>query len=139
MTKRNIAVDLLKKFLGVPYKWSGNDTIGGFDCSGLVIEVLQSTGIMPRKEDHTADGLSRLYPETDILQAGVLVFYDWNNDGVMEHVEMVALVDDDGEIFTIGASGGGSDTTTLQAASQSNAFVKLRPILSGYKKAVDPY
>lgn len=139
MTKRDIAVDLLKKFLGLPYKWGGNDTIGGFDCSGLVIEVLQSTGIMPRKEDHTADGLSKLYPETEILQAGVLVFYDWNKDGVMEHVEMVALVDDDGEVFTIGASGGGNATTTPQRASEANAYIKLRPILQGYAKAVDPY
>lgn len=139
MTKRELAIDVIKTHLGLPYKWGGDDTVGGFDCSGLVVEVLKSVGIVNEKYDNTAHGLSKAFPETDILEAGALVYWDWNNDGIMEHVEMIALVDDDGSIFTIGASGGGSATTTPQSAMQSNAYVKLRPLRSGYKLANDPF
>ena len=139
MNKRDIAVDLLKKFLGLPYKWGGNDPMEGFDCSGLVIEMLQSVGIMERKADFNADGLSKLYPETELIQPGVLVFYDWNNDGVMDHVEIVAFLDEDGEVFTIGASGGNSATSSQEVAQGQNAYVKVRPLVPGYKIATDPF
>lgn len=139
MKKREIAVEVLKQNLGIPYKWGGNDPMEGFDCSGLVIEALQSAGKFDRKADTTAHGLSSMFPETEILQAGVLVFYDWNKDGRADHVEMVALVDDDGEVYTIGASGGDSSTTTLNSAITGNAYVKMRPLLQGYTKAVDPF
>ena len=139
MNKREVATSLLEKFLGIPYRWGGDDAMEGFDCSGLMVEVLKSTGEMSREKDYTAQGLSKLYPETEVLQAGVLVFYDWNNDGKIDHVEMVALVDDDGEVYTVGASGGGSATTSLRAASSSNAYVKMRPLRPGHVVAVDPY
>lgn len=139
MNKRDIAIDALKRHLGIPYKWGGNDPMEGFDCSGLVIDMLQTVGIFARDKDTTAHGLSLLYPETEIIQPGVLVFYDWNKDGRADHVEVVALVDDDGEVFTIGASGGNSSTTTLNNAITGNAFVKMRPLMSGYYKAVDPF
>lgn len=139
MNKREIAVSILKKALGLPYKWGGNDPISGFDCSGLMIEVLQSTGKLAKNIDMTADGLSKKYPETDILQPGVMVYWDWNKDGRIDHVEMIALVDDDGEVFTIGASGGSSATTSAKAAIDQNAYVKLRPLVAGYVMANDPY
>jgi len=139
MTKRELVVEALKMHIGLPYKWGGNDPIAGFDCSGLMVEVLQTVNKMERSKDYTADGLSKLYPETDILQPGVMVFYDWNNDGRMDHVEMIALVDDDGEVYTVGASGGDSATTTVQAAIMADAYVKMRPIMGGYLLANDPF
>ena len=139
MKKRDIAIDVAKTHLGLPYKWGGDDTIGGFDCSGLVVEILQSAGIIKTGLDYTAQGLSNLYPETDIVQAGDLVFWDWNKDGVIEHVEMVAFVDESGEAFTIGASGGGSATTSPARAMEQNAYVKIRPLRSGYTFISDPF
>lgn len=139
MNKRDLAVIVLQRFLGIPYKWGGDDPMGGFDCSGLAIEVLQSTGIIEENKDYTADQLAALFPETDILQSGALVFWDWNDDGKIDHVEMIAIVDDDGEIFTIGAGGGSSATTTTNDAINHNAYVKVRPLRSGYKLVTDPY
>ena len=139
MNKRDIAVDVLKGLLGLPYKWGGNDRIEGFDCSGLMLEVLHSAGVVERNKDFTAEGLSNLFPVTEVLQVGVMVFWDWNNDGKFDHVEMIALVDDSGEIFTIGASGGDSRTINEDNAMSQNAFVKLRPMLAGSKLAVDPF
>lgn len=139
MKKRDIAIQVAQKYLGLPYIWGGNDPITGFDCSGLIVEILQSVGIVPRKSDFTADALSKKFSETDVLQPGNLVFYDWNKDGIIDHVEMIAFIDDSGELFTIGASGGSSATTTPQAAAASDAFVKVRPLLSGYTHVTDPF
>lgn len=139
MNKRDIALDVLKRYVGLPYRWGGNDPMTGFDCSGLMVEVLQSVGLMGRKEDYNANQLAEQYAETDILQPGVMVFYDWNKDGVIDHVEMVVSVSEEGDIFTIGASGGNSATTSEIAAANQNAFVKVRPLMEGYKLANDPF
>lgn len=139
MTKRELAIDVAKGFLNLPYKWGGNDAVAGFDCSGLVVEILQSVGILKRNEDFTAHGLKNIFNETDVLEPGNLVFWDWNKDEKIDHVEMIAFIDDNGEVFTIGASGGGSATTTESAAIAQNAYVKIRPLRSGYSTVNDPF
>ena len=139
MTKRELVVDALKRHLGLPYKWGGNDPMAGFDCSGLMVDVLQTVGKMASSSDSTAHGLSKKYPETDILQPGVMVYWDWNKDGRIDHVEMVALVDEDGEVYTVGASGGDSRTTNEQTAISADAYVKMRPLVRGYVLANDPF
>jgi len=139
MTKREIALSYLKTLQGLPYKWGGNDSIEGYDCSGLAVEMLKSVGIIENNADFTAQGLSLRFTETDYLFDGNLVFWDWDNDGVVDHVEIIAHTDEDGQVFTIGASGGGSATTSPQVASQHDAYVKLRPLRSGYKMVNDPF
>ena len=54
---KNIVSSLAFKFIGLPYIWGGDDTIKGFDCSGFVIELFKSVGILPRKGDWTAETL----------------------------------------------------------------------------------
>lgn len=139
MKPRDIAVHVLKNSVGTPYRWGGDDPLGGFDCSGLVIEALKSSGKMAEQKDYTADALSKLFPETEIFQPGVLVFWDWNKDGLIDHVEMIAFEDEDGTFFTVGASGGGPGTITNQDAQNANAYVKIRPLREGYIRAVDPF
>ena len=139
MTKRELAVEALKMHMGLPYKWGGNDPMTGFDCSGLMVEVLQTVGLMGRGSDDTADGLSRMFNETEVFQPGVMVFWDWNKDGRIDHVEMIAHVDDDGEIYTVGASGGDSSTSSVQAAIMADAYVKMRPLVGGHVFANDPF
>lgn len=139
MNKRELALKVLEKQLGLPYIWGGNDPVSGFDCSGLMIEVLQSVGIIAEKKDYTAHGLKNLFPETDVLEPGNMVFWDWNGDGKIDHVEMIAFLDDNGEVFTVGASGGDSSTTTEAVASSQNAYIKQRPLKSGYIAVSDPF
>lgn len=61
--------------LGTPYRWGGNSTDGGFDCSGLVKHVVeQALGlVLPR----SAIAMSRLgaYVERPSLQPGDLLFF----------------------------------------------------------------
>lgn len=139
MDKKALALDIAKKFLNLPYRWGGNDPMEGFDCSGLVIEILKSVGKFPLNKDTTAHGLSLLYPETGIYGPGTLVFWDWNGDKRADHVEMIVYVDDSGEIFTIGASGGDNTTTNMTNAQAQDAYVKIRPLRDGYFKAVNPF
>jgi len=111
-------------FIGKFYKWGGDDP-SGFDCSGFVIEVLKSVGILPKKGDWTAHGLYSTFKEFTVKtpEAGCLALW-WNSSGTkIIHVEF--CID---EYRTIGASGGGSSTTNLEAAILQNAFIKIRPI-----------
>lgn len=132
---RNLASSLAWHYVGTPYIWGGDDATG-FDCSGLVIEILKSLGILPRKGDWTANGLLERFEDKTVSHPyeGCLVFYGKNNYAT--HVEY--CIDND---YCIGASGGNKSTTNIERAIEQNAFVKVRPIKSrsdiiGY---VDPF
>jgi len=133
---RTEALEYGARFLGKAYRWGGDDPLVGFDCSGLMVEMLKATGRLPRDGDWSAAELANRFPVTAVLKPGVLVF--WNRGGAIGHVEMVWAVHDD-TVVTIGASGGGSGTTSDEAAIKANAFVKLRPITPGWARAVDPF
>ncbi len=118
---------------GKPYKWGGNDPIASFDCSGFVIECLQSIGLLPHKFDTTAQGLyDRFVNNVDVCEDftrsyfGDVVFY-FNSNSKVTHVELCL-----GDGLCIGASGGGSRTNTVGDAIKQNAYIKVRPI--NYRK-----
>ncbi len=130
-TLRDLAVHVWEGELGTPYRWGGNDPMEGFDCSGLVIEGLKSVGLLPRNGDWSAEQLAREVfaakprcPPAPILP-GCLVFFADSAQHIY-HVEIVHSVIG-GKVFTIGAAGGGSATTSIDAAEAQDAFVKIRP------------
>lgn len=134
---RSLAVEYIWTFIGRPYRWGGDDPMEGFDCSGLVVEVLQGVGLLPHKTDFTADALWRRFNAWTLKApvAGALVLW-MNAAGQATHVEMAI-----NSKYTIGASGGGSVTTSLERAIKQNAFIKIRPFNyrgSNYK-IVDPF
>lgn len=136
---RDLALTLAEKELGKPYVWGGNDPISGFDCSGLMIEVLKATGRLPRMGDWNAAALAAKFPKiTRPLEAGDLVFWNRGAPPHIGHVEMVYGVYRD-VVLTIGASGGGRSTDSREAAIAQDAYVKVRPITPGYVLAVDPF
>jgi len=123
---RATATNIAMLFIGKPYAWGGDDPLIGFDCSGFVIEVLKSVGVLPRQGDWTAN---RLYHLFDKLNKGVrkeevgegcLVF--WGRPAKVTHVEYAINKD-----LCIGASGGGSHTDSLEVAIRQNAYIKVRP------------
>jgi hypothetical protein len=133
MTKRELVVKYLWHWLGIQYSYGGDDAIEGWDCSGMVIEVLQSIGILPHKYDNTAHGLYLKFKDISIPTeegyAGCLAF--WFKNGRARHVMMMC-----DEAHVIGACGGGGNTKTTKDAIRDNAFVKMRPITyagDGYK------
>jgi cell wall-associated NlpC family hydrolase len=127
LTSRDVALKVAFSFLGKPYLWGGDDPIMGFDCSGFVIEILKSVGILPRHGDWTAQGLwdrfenVRLKPVYKI-EPGCLVFWKSSQSSKIIHVEMCI-----NNTLSIGASGGGSKTLTEADAIAQNAYIKVRP------------
>jgi len=135
--KLKMAEKVAWSLYGLPYRWGGDDTIEGFDCSGMCIEILKSVGILPRSGDWTAQALFNKFIDNVRLepQLGCLAFWHGNNAERIIHIEF--CIDTQ---HTIGASGGGSATTSADAAADKNAYVKVRPIrearLVGYR---DPF
>ena len=144
----DVARTVALSYLGTWYKWGGDDP-SGTDCSGLVVSILKSVGILRRKSDYTAHGLARRFLDyrLETPARGALVFYGKRvsqEEGFkilkanslnlkITHVEY--MID---HIHSIGASGGGSRTLTVQDAIRDNAFVKIRPA-EGYVFIVDPF
>jgi len=124
-------------YLGTPYKWGGDDPMAGFDCSGLVVEVLKSVGILPRKGDWTAQGLWNRFKRLSVENPheGCLVFWQSSSERVI-HVEI--CINDQ---LSIGASGGGSKTKNTKSAIDQNAFIKVRPFETrkNVKGFLDPF
>jgi len=137
ITRRELALKYLWHWLGTQYSYGGDD-FSSMDCSGMVIEVLQSVGILPHKFDERAQDLYIRYKdnlaEGDKIRPGDLVF--WFESGRARHVMMLYK-----HGYVIGACGGGKRTKTTKDAIRDNAFVKLRPI--GYDgdgyKICDPF
>jgi cell wall-associated NlpC family hydrolase len=122
-------MDYAMQFVGVPYRWGGDDPMQGFDCSGLAQELLASVGEDP-PGDQTAHTLYRHFKkhgrdwnDGQRPQAGCLAFY-----GSEYKVTHVAMCIDDYRM--IEAGGGGSNTTSVMLASSHNAYVRIRPINS---------
>ena len=63
-------------FLGVPYRYGGNNAQQGFDCSGLVRAVFEQTlgKVLPRRARDQAQ-VTQPISESE-LQPGDLVFFD---------------------------------------------------------------
>jgi cell wall-associated NlpC family hydrolase len=118
----NTLRDYAMSFVGQPYRWGGDDPINGFDCSGLVQEILASVGMDPLA-DQTADALYRLWKAKGTPQRtlGALAFY-----GTEARVTHVAFLLDGNRI--VEAGGGGSKTLTKEDAANQNAYVRIRPV-----------
>lgn len=134
MEKLDIATKVAWQFVGTFYRWGGDDP-SGFDCSGLVVEILKSVGLVQRGSDFSAAGLFSKFALHEVHKPteGCLVFWANNTDKII-HVEY--CIDSE---RTIGASGGGSKTITEQDAISQNAYVKVRPIRKNYYKIVNPF
>lgn len=111
--------------VGQFYRWGGDDP-SGWDCSGLVIEILSSVGEAPR-HDTTAQGLynhflTRSRQSGPVL--GALAFYG----GATNRIRHVAFCIS--ELCCFEAGGGDSTTVSTERAVEQNAFVRVRPVYS---------
>ena len=125
MNRRETALKIAWSYCGKWYKWGGDDP-SGFDCSGFIVEILKSVGMIGRKRDYTASGMWHEFQHLKMgkPKAGALVFWTGGHGGIV-HVEI--CIDEE---LAIGASGGGSKTLTEADAIKHNAFIKVRPIKS---------
>lgn len=124
MSETSFLVRYALSFLGVPYRWGGENPINGIDCSGLVQEILRSVGMDP-PGDQTAQALFEHFVKTSTrgeLGEGALAFYGSS----ITKISHIAFMIDSFRI--IEAGGGGSKTLTKEDAALQNAFVRIRPV-----------
>lgn len=124
MTAMQMLIQYALCFVGLPYRWGGDDSIYGFDCSGFVQELLMSVGEDPAG-DQTAQGLYdyfKLKTDDTEIREGTLLFFG-KSPTQITHIALAINKDQ-----MIEAGGGGSATTSLEAAAKANAYIRIRPI-----------
>lgn len=133
--KRSSKVEVLRayamKLVGTPYKYGGENPMSGFDCSGLVIELYKSMGILPHGFDGTAQKIYNLFEMNSTHNSygiGSLVFY---GESVTKITHVAMMLDKSQPWRIIEAGSGTSKTLTKDDADNSNAYVRIRPI--GYR------
>ena len=121
----NLLLSYAQSFIGSPYRWGGETPLGGFDCSGLVQEILRSVGMDP-VGDQTAQTLFNHFliqgTRSSLGEPGALLFFG-SSDRSITHVTMAL-----NEHQMIEAGGGNSSTTSAIRAIEQKAFVRIRPI-----------
>jgi cell wall-associated NlpC family hydrolase len=86
---RQEIVKTAERFIGVPYRWGGESTVEGFDCSGLTMAVYQLNGLdLPRTsaEQYRA---GRPVAREDLAE-GDLVFFSTQGGRKVSHVGLYA-------------------------------------------------
>lgn len=110
--------------VGLPYIWGGDDSVGGYDCSGFVQELLASVGQDP-PGDQTAHGLYLYFKGQGVPEGfeklGGLAFY--GSTDRITHVGMVIA-----RFRIIEAGGGNHRTKTRDDAIKQNAYIRIRPV-----------
>lgn len=120
----NLIVQYAMRFVGLPYRWGGDDPLEGFDCSGFVIEILAAFGF--KLPDQNAAALyiwSKTNQHRNEIRAGSLAFF--GQEGNITHVGLCINSD-----LMIEAGGGGSKTVDLNSAVKQNAYLRIRPVRS---------
>lgn len=77
----SIAARTAERFVGIPYRWGGNNVVEGMDCSGFVRAVYNLCGLSiprtSREQFKTGDAVNK-----DNLQDGDLVFFGSSSDTI---------------------------------------------------------
>lgn len=122
MDSIDILYNYAMQLVGCPYRWGGDNPMSGYDCSGLVIDLLRAAGLLAHNFRDTAAGLHRLYPAVAAPEFGALVFY---GKPEISHIGFCL-----NEELMLEAGSGTAETITLAVAEAQNAFVRVRPIKS---------
>jgi len=120
----DLLIQYAMSFVGCNYKWGGSNPITGFDCSGLVQEILKSVGIDP-PGDQTAQDLYRHFlPKSTAMNfsPGALAFY---GPSLRNIIHVGFLID---SYRMVEAGGGGSLVTNKEESALVDAFVRIRAV-----------
>lgn len=86
---RDELVKTAQRFLGVPYRWGGEDRKNGFDCSGLTMVSYRLNGLNLPRNSRMQYRAGRWVTKNQ-LQKGDLVFFATKGGSRVTHVGMYA-------------------------------------------------
>lgn len=122
----NLLRDYALSFVGTEYHYSGDDPLGGFDCSGFVQELLKSAGVVSHNTSKmNAQMLFDLLEPNSVQNAWALGSIAFFGESLKKISHIGFCLD---AYRMIEAGGGDSDTVTHDVAIKRNAFVRIRPI-----------
>ncbi len=104
-----------RRFLGVPYRWGGEDRNNGFDCSGLTMVSYRLNGLNLPRNSRMQYRAGRSVAKKD-LQQGDLVFFATKGGKRVTHVGMYI---GGGKFIHAPRTG-----KTVRVANLSNSFFK---------------
>lgn len=84
---RGELVTTVRRFIGVPYRWGGEDRKNGFDCSGLTMVSYRLNGLNLPRNSRMQFKAGR-YVNKQNLQKGDLVFFATKGGKRVTHVGM---------------------------------------------------
>jgi len=79
-----IAARTAERFVGIPYRWGGNNVVDGMDCSGFVRAVYNLCGLSIPRTSRDQFKAGESVPK-EVLQDGDLVFFG-NSELSINHV-----------------------------------------------------
>ncbi len=121
---REELVKTARRFLGVPYRWGGEDK-GGFDCSGLTMVSYRLNGLnLPRNSRAQFDAGRAV--EQQSLQGGDLVFFATQGGRRVTHVGMYI---GHGEFIHAPRAGQKVRIASLSSSYFQNTYVGARTYL----------
>lgn len=128
MIDREALLISLMKYIGIYYRWAGNDPASGLDCSGLIYNILNKDLKIGPTQDLTSQGyynhfkyqcVSVLPGATDL---GDLIFFG-KDQSKITHIAMAL-----DQRNMIEAAGGDSSVINQQQALLKGAKVEVNPI-----------
>jgi hypothetical protein len=84
---RSELVRTARRFIGVPYRWGGEDRQKGFDCSGLTMVCYRLNGLNLPRNSRSQFANGRWIPKAK-LKKGDLVFFATRGGNRVSHVGM---------------------------------------------------
>ena len=84
---RDELVRTARRFIGVPYRWGGEDKKNGFDCSGLTMVCYRLNGLNLPRNSRSQYKSGRWVPKAE-LRKGDLVFFATRGGNRVSHVGM---------------------------------------------------
>lgn len=140
LLKREAVIERVKRWDGIRYySADGNDPnaqiagdddpVLGFNCKGLINELLRGVGLMGHSENPAVRTIYAKFQDKAVKgepRRGDLLFYGKIEPGKEPDITHVAIMIDD--LHMMEAGGGRRGVDTDFEAAKENAFVRMRPV-----------